>query len=462
MKKIFNTPPRFLDRLYLLLILTLLISPTVKGLSQGHNTPSRIIGTIANANTKYALIRLMDSENIQEDTIKLQDDGAFTFTKDVPMASYFLISIPHTNFLAKVFLENGTSTTFKADMKKPTSYDVTGDLESTYDFADKEDQIYETLDDPTKFKNFKSYNQAISAAKDSLLLELTKEKSEGFKKYKIAHLNDFVDMKRLSYLAVFMKGKKDFDRDPDFNAYIQAINLEDRANLANGKTMNYIYWKAACEAKTNEHLSYPMLQVIKNEIKDKKIADEVAYDISESYFGDGPDKNVDKAYAIAKQILSAQSIAKITPIYKRMRSFSEGYIAPDFDMYTADGKKVRLSDLKGKLIYMDIWATWCGPCRQEIPFMAKVATHYKNNPKIRFVSVSVDNNIAAWKAMIAKDKPMWSQFIATDKASKLSSLYHVDGIPRFMMFDKQGRIITINALRPSEDDIIEEINKYLK
>lgn len=423
--------------------------------------PVKLVGQIANSNSKYALLNKMDDESSKPDTVFLKEDGTFDFSKQIDKPCYYYFSIPKSHLICKVFLENGTSTTLKADMKKPQTYDVTGDLESTYDFSEKEDKMYDTFGDPLKFKSFKEYEKAIMAAKDTLLIELAKEKSEGFKQYEAKHLEDFIEMGRMSYIAVFLKTKKGFDRDNDYNAYMKSINLEDKANIANGKSLNYIYWKAACINQTNEHLSYPMLQIIKKEIKDKSIAGELAMGICESYFGDGPDKNVDKTYALATELLPKNELDKIMRLYKSMRSFSEGSIAPDFDMFTLEGKKVSLSSLKDKVVFMDIWATWCGPCRQEIPYMAKLAAHYKNNPKIRFVSVSVDNNVQSWKAMIAKDKPQWTQLIATDKTSKLGTLYHIDGIPRFMMFDKQGRIITINAPRPSEDNIYEFIDKNL-
>ncbi len=428
---------------------------------QADNNPARLTGTIANSSSKYAILSFMGNEEQKTDTIFLKTDGSFTYNKQIANAGYYLITVPKTHFVGKLFLENGTSTNLKVDISKPDTYDVTGDLESTYDFSEKAERLFEKYSDPSKFSNFKTYENALMASKDSLQTLLQKEKSEGFKIYEKKSLEDTFEMIKMGYINLFMHSDKAFDSDPDFNAMMENINLNDRKNVTNGQSINYLYWKASCQTREKSRLIYPILKIIKEKVSDKSVAKELAYDLAKSYFSDGPDADVDKAYALCKDLLSNEEYAELTPIYHKMKAFAEGHIAPDFDMFDAAGKKVRLSDLEGKVVFMDIWATWCGPCRQEIPFMAKLAAHYKNNPKIHFVSVSVDNNVQSWKAMIAKDKPQWTQYIATDKDSKLGTLYNIEGIPRFMMFDKDGKIISINAPRPSEEDIYNFIDKHI-
>ena len=142
---------------------------------------------------------------------------------------------------------------------------------------------------------------------------------------------------------------------------------------------------------------------------------------------------------------------------------SAGKQAVDFDLYDVEGNKVMLSDLKGKFVYMDCWATWCGPCKAQIPYMEKLYEHYKNNPNIVLVSVSLDKTTKPWLAMLEKDKPGWPQYIVKDEfKSKLCTAYSITGIPRFMMFDKESNVISLNAPRPSSEDIIRFIDEALK
>lgn len=74
-------------------------------------------------------------------------------------------------------------------------------------------------------------------------------------------------------------------------------------------------------------------------------------------------------------------------------------------MTDVNGKKYRLSDFKGKAVYIDVWATWCGPCCMEIPYMEKLVKHYAKNKKIEFLSISLDENQKKWKKKLTEDKP---------------------------------------------------------
>lgn len=132
-------------------------------------------------------------------------------------------------------------------------------------------------------------------------------------------------------------------------------------------------------------------------------------------------------------------------------------------MQDINGNKIKFSELKGKAVYFDMWATWCGPCKQEIPYMAKLAKHYQGSDKIQIISVSLDENINSWKKMITKDHPDWPQYIIPENFnSELCKQYSINGIPRFMMFDKDGKVISIDAPRPSSPDIISWIDGNLK
>ncbi|MDR1762560.1 MAG: TlpA family protein disulfide reductase [Dysgonamonadaceae bacterium] len=134
-----------------------------------------------------------------------------------------------------------------------------------------------------------------------------------------------------------------------------------------------------------------------------------------------------------------------------------------FKFQNIEGKEVALSDLKGKLIYIDVWATWCSPCRKEIPFLKKLDADYRNK-NIAFVSVSVDKekDIAKWKAFVEKEKLTGIQLFAGDEGSKnLSAAYKITGIPRFMLFGKDGKIISPDAPRPSSADIRKMIDDLL-
>ena len=150
-----------------------------------------------------------------------------------------------------------------------------------------------------------------------------------------------------------------------------------------------------------------------------------------------------------------------------------GKPAPEFVNYeSVDGKKVSLKDLKGKNIYMDIWATWCGPCKAEIPALKQLEEDYKGK-NVAFVSISVDegrgypNNSAeaakkGWKEMI-KDKDMKGIQLIADNAwnSDFIKAFKVRSIPRFIIIDKNGIVVDADAPRPSSSKIRAELDKLL-
>lgn len=128
-----------------------------------------------------------------------------------------------------------------------------------------------------------------------------------------------------------------------------------------------------------------------------------------------------------------------------------------------DGKQVNLADLTGKVTYIDVWATWCGPCCREIPYLEKVVERFKGNDKIQFISVSVDDDLDAWRKKLDADKPEWAQYVLSPEEHKaFMSALGINGIPRFILLDAEGRFISNDAVRPSSDDIDKVLNEAIR
>ncbi|MGY5355964.1 TlpA family protein disulfide reductase [Wenyingzhuangia sp. IMCC45467] len=135
-------------------------------------------------------------------------------------------------------------------------------------------------------------------------------------------------------------------------------------------------------------------------------------------------------------------------------SLKKGDLSPEFNNYeNYKGGKTSLKDLRGYYVYIDIWATWCGPCKVEIPYLKELEGkfHKKN---IKFVSISVDNQNAkdTWKKMI-QEKEMGGIQLFANGDQEFTSAYNVTGIPRFILLDTQGKVISANAPRPSSNEI---------
>jgi thiol-disulfide isomerase/thioredoxin len=148
--------------------------------------------------------------------------------------------------------------------------------------------------------------------------------------------------------------------------------------------------------------------------------------------------------------------------YKKAKGkFEEGMESLDFKYADVNEKMHALSDYRGHVVLVDVWATWCAPCKAEIPHLEQLVEHFKNDDVV-FISVSVDKDQAKWEQFV-KEKEMKGVQLIADKAfkSKIVSDYVINGVPRFMLFDKEGKIVSVNAARPSNPRLKKMIEEQL-
>lgn len=135
-----------------------------------------------------------------------------------------------------------------------------------------------------------------------------------------------------------------------------------------------------------------------------------------------------------------------------------------FDYENQKGGKTSLESLKGKYVYIDVWATWCGPCRAEIPSLKKVEEKY-HDKNIAFVSISVDvdKDHDKWKTFVT-DKELGGIQLFADKNwnSEFIQSYGINSIPRFILIDPKGNVVKGDAVRPSDPKLQELLDSLLK
>jgi thiol-disulfide isomerase/thioredoxin len=148
------------------------------------------------------------------------------------------------------------------------------------------------------------------------------------------------------------------------------------------------------------------------------------------------------------------------------KDFPKGSPSPVFKDYeNYKGGTTSLSDLKGKYVYVDVWATWCGPCKVEIPHLKKLEAEF-HNKNITFVSMSIDDDKRhndswekaheAWKEMVANKELTGIQIMAPKGwESDFVKNYKINGIPRFILIDPNGNVFDPNAPRPSDPKLKE-------
>ena len=135
-------------------------------------------------------------------------------------------------------------------------------------------------------------------------------------------------------------------------------------------------------------------------------------------------------------------------------AFPEGVVLQD-----ADGNVVDFSAFKGKYVYIDLWASWCGPCRKEIPHLQAIEEQMKNG-NVVFLSISTDADSGAWKKSMAELNLHGHQL--HDRDNTLCDALNIKGIPFFLVYDKEGRLHTYGAMRPSKGALLKEFLEGLE
>ncbi|MBQ0024551.1 MAG: redoxin family protein [Bacteroidales bacterium] len=426
--------------------------------------PLVIDGTIKGYDGSLALVST--PEILVMDTINVAEDGTFHLEKVIENPYDGFICVQGSGSMRAIFIPGGKYH-FDADMTvKPSVWTYSGDNQDAMDFLSSYGAAYSSFVSPETIGSFKDYSAFWAEKKSEVLEKLAQVKNRKVREVFSDKVEVADSYELLSY--AWLKMRKEgipFESDPDFMAFFNNVDLSKNA-LCKAMLSSMLNVKADMYSNTIEY-SERYLAAIDELSPNLQVRDSVAADYLESIFRDSKissEENAEFLLAKAKEVgVDDATLQGYKERAEKALALAPGSDAIDFEMIDSKGDVVKLSDFKGKVVYIDFWATWCLPCCMQTPYMAKVATKYKGDNRVACVSVSLDENVDDWLENLANDKPAWPQFRTADAGSAVQNAYGFAAIPRFMLFDREGKIVDIDAPRPQRmDEITGMIDALLK
>ncbi|MEL7120401.1 MAG: TlpA disulfide reductase family protein, partial [Bacteroidota bacterium] len=171
--------------------------------------------------------------------------------------------------------------------------------------------------------------------------------------------------------------------------------------------------------------------------------------------------NTEDIEAILEQEKDSKYFSLLKQPTKDYFSTRQGVEAYNFTAERMDGSTLQLSNLEGKLVYIDNWATWCGPCVAQRPLVLEMAKRYKNDPRIEVLMVALNRERKDWVNYLTKNNQLGIKadlFIENGLYSEYANAYNIKSIPKYILISPDGLIINAHVGKPSQElyDLIDQ------
>lgn len=406
-------------------------------------------------------------------TIELADDGSFKDTIRNGSGLYFIFD---NNNMVPVYLNKSNKYSIKYDASKYRNkgyVQLNGADTSINRYFIEKSQNRIFVDRLNVARSEENFRKFINNKKQSELQRL--EKSKLPKLLKLEEAKN-INYEYLSELYYFLQVKA--QNEPAFvssevskkelaidytndNEYKQQGYYSKLVNLYYDEKLNYLSKKNKKEDSLYSPLIYSqnLLRYYDSLVANEYIKNDLIEQCASFHLQKAKDKNA--FYNDFKKYYTGKNEAFKEAIYQDYLRFSKlkaGTPSPEFYNYlNAGGGKKSLKDFRGKFIYIDIWATWCGNCWRELPYLKKWEKDYEGK-NIIFLSLSWDRLESEWRDAIKKYNMGGIQLLA-NREDGFFKQFAVNGIPRYIFLDPEGRIIDYNAPMPSEKESLHSLFK---
>lgn len=340
------------------------------------------------------------------------------------------------------------------------------------EFTQRFDQMLYWSPDPSESKSIVEYRQLLAenyGKVKSALKEIEDTDTREYYSRMTESMNKWLTIRLIMDSCEI--DNSDYKMNAEYRELVKEIDVNDPINLRTN--MAYTALNSMNTVKDEEVYAYGLrlMQLTDSLVTNPALRSFMVQMIGQQSFvyaekQSGCDEFIQKflAWADADSSIAKQQVAQFLEKQRSVQATQSGAPAPDVKLITPDGKTVGLGSLiNGKFTYIDVWATWCGPCCKEIPFMEKLVVKYKDNPKVQFLSISIDQSKDAWLKKLEKDNPQWPQFILQgEEERQFSQDWGISGIPRFIMINPDGTIFDADASRPSDAETTEIIDEQIR
>lgn len=428
---------------------------------RGNGEPTVFSGKFIGYDNQFVEFFLpADNNEFKEIQIHVNSDGTFCDTIQFDK-NYYDAPIFADRFMFRTSVEQGKTYYAEFDITEQgveTNFRFIGEGAAENEFMSHLWAIDETevLADAVTYKENRELLNNLYAP---LREELATIQNKGFVKYYTKQFAEKEDV--YSYYFPFLSAEKTgvCPKDADFDAFVAKRNkLSDEEFTALTGTI-FTYVPYSCKnVSITEALKAAASCSVKPSQKELAMTS-----IIQNFVGAGNDNGLSDGYEyFMENVTNEEYLDSVDEICKNALLLAPGADAPDIEFEDIDGRIHHLSDFKGKPLYVDLWASWCGPCCEEIPHLQKFVDSLGKDPQIACISISIDSDRADWTGKLEQLGSTWPQYLATAAGQDcISNQYFVSGIPRFMLIDAEGKIAAVNAPRPSDNNILQELLSLL-
>lgn len=234
------------------------------------------------------------------------------------------------------------------------------------------------------------------------------------------------------------------------------IRLKEYQDFSRGAAL-LLSTRGEAEKTEYENVLCEMKYVGKNFTNDK-VKQALIHSFATGYIGRAGVSNINDLQSLYYAYVTDSELrANYKKACEKWDLTTVGKMSPDFEAAGVDGKTYSLKDFKGKYLFIDMWATWCGPCRGQLPYLKKLEEKFKDK-NITFLGLSVDDDKAAWEKMVKSGELTGIQLLLGTDTKGFQKAYNINGIPHFILIDPEGKVVNNSMMRPSSEGIEKVLN----